>query len=500
MSTAVVVGSGPNGLAAALVLASEGVEVLVLEAAEQLGGGTRSSELTLPGLLHDECSAAHPLAVDTPFSRRFDLTAHGLRWCEPEVQYAHPLDGGRGAAAYRSVVDTAAALGGDSRRWQSVFGPLAADFDDITADFMRPMLHVPSHPVKLGRFGAYSAMPAAVLGRLWSSEPARALWAGVAAHAFRPFASPMSSAIGVALGTAAHRYGWPVAEGGSGAISRAMVSLLEQLGGRVQTGVRVESLRELGSPDIVMLDLAPAAAVRIAGDRMPKRVARALTRFRHGPGVFKVEFAVEGGVPWTYEPARRAGTVHVGGDLTEIARKEKLLHAGRMPDAPFVLVCQQYLADPSRSAGDTHPVYSYAHVPAGYAGDASVQIEAQIERFAPGFRDRIVGRHVRSVAAMEAHNANYIGGDVVTGSNDPLQLVFRPRMALDPYSTGIPGVYLCSAATPPGAGAHGMCGYNAAQSALRRIEPTRGQSRPPAVADGGSATVTASGSAPLARR
>ena len=223
-----------------------------------------------------------------------------------------------------------------------------------------------------------------------------------------------------------------------------------------------------------MLDVAPSAAVRIAGDRMPPRIARALTRYRHGPGVFKVDFAVEGGVPWTHEPSRREGTVHVGGTLREIAAGERLVHGGRMPDAPFVLVCQQYLADPSRSNGDVHPVYAYAHVPSGHAGDATAQIEGQIERFAPGFRDRILARHHRSVAEMEAHNANYVRGDVVTGSNDPLQLVFRPRVALDPYTTGIPGVYLCSAATPPGAGAHGMCGYNAAMSALRR---TRARAR-----------------------
>jgi phytoene dehydrogenase-like protein len=250
-----------------------------------------------------------------------------------------------------------------------------------------------------------------------------------------------------------------------------MVALLEDLGAKLETGVRVDSLDELGSPDIVMLDVAPAAAARIAGDRMPRRVAKALNRFRHGPGTFKVEFAVEGGVPWEHEPSRRAGTVHVGGGLREIAAGEKLLHSGQMPEAPFVLVCQQYLADPSRSDGDVHPLYSYAHVPAGYDGDATPLIEAQIERFAPGFRERILARHVRSTTDMAAYNVNYVGGDVVTGSNDALQLVFRPRAALDPYSVGIPGVYLCSAATPPGAGAHGMCGYNAANSALRRIEP-----------------------------
>ncbi|HWF54525.1 MAG TPA: NAD(P)/FAD-dependent oxidoreductase [Solirubrobacteraceae bacterium] len=469
MTRAVVVGSGPNGLAAALTLAAAGVDVTVLEAAGTLGGGTRSSELTLPGLLHDECSAAHPLAVDTPFSRSFDLAGHGLQWRWPEVQYAHPLDGGAGAAAYRSVTDTAAGLGRDGGRWQRVFGPLAERFDDITADFLRPMLHAPEHPIELARFGFFSGMPAGLLARLWRTPEGRALFAGVAAHAMRPFGTPMSSAIGVALGTAAHRYGWPVAEGGSAAISGAVISLLQEYGARLETGVRVESLDELGAPEIVMLDLAPAAAVRVAGRRMPPMIRRALSRYRHGPGVFKLEFAIEGGVPWSYEPARSAGTVHLGGDLAEIAAGEAAVHAGRMPERPFVLVCQQYLADPSRSVGNVHPLYTYAHVPSGYPGDVTAAIEAQIERFAPGFRDRILARHARSVAGMEDYNVNYVGGDVVTGANDPLQMIFRPRVALDPYSLGIRGVYLCSAATPPGAGAHGMCGYNAAQSALSAL-------------------------------
>ena len=450
MTNAVVVGSGPNGLAAALTLAAAGVQVQVLEAADTLGGGTRSSELTLPGVIHDECSAAHPLAVDNPFTRRFDLTAHGLRWCWPEVEYSHPLDGGRGAAAWRSVPDTARGLPDrDGRRWRSLFGPLTERFDDLAADFLAPILHVPAHPIKLARFGAYSSLPAGLLARRFSTPEGRALFAGVAAHAFRPFNAPMSAAVGVTLGTAAHRYGWPVAEGGSAAISRAIMSLLEKLGARFEVGVKVSSLAELEPAEIVMLDVAPGAAVRICGDRMPGRVSRALSRFRHGPGAFKVDFAVEDGVPWRHEESRRAGTVHVGGSLQEIAAAEKQTGAGRMPERPFVLVCQQYLADPTRSAGDIHPVYAYAHVPAGYTGDAGTAIERQLERFAPGFGERVLARHARSAGQMEAYNANYVGGDVVTGANDALQMVFRPRIALHPYATGIPGVFLCSAATPP---------------------------------------------------
>ncbi|MGY2085058.1 phytoene desaturase family protein [Blastococcus sp. SYSU DS0539] len=469
MTDAVVVGSGPNGLAAALTLAAAGVRVTVLEAADTIGGGTRSSALTLPGLIHDECSGFHPLAVDTPFSRAFDLAAHGLTWRWADIEYAHPLDGGRGAAVQRSVDDTAATLGPDGRRWRSLFGPLTERFGDITEDFLRPLLHVPAHPVKLARFGAYALLPATALARRWSTPEARALFAGVAAHAFRPFGSPASSAIGVALGTAAHRYGWPVAEGGSAAFGRTISALLDAHGAKVETGVTVGSLDELGDPDIVMLDVAPAAAARIVGDRMPGRITRALTRYRHGPGSFKVEFAVQGGVPWAHQESRRAGTVHVGGTFEEIATAETDVARGRMPDHPFVLVGQQSVADPTRSSDGVHPVYSYAHVPAGYTGDATAAIEAQIERFAPGFRDRVLARHVTSTAGLEAHNANYVGGDVVTGANDPLQLVFRPRIALDPYSLGVDGVYLCSAATPPGAGAHGLCGFNAATSALSRI-------------------------------
>jgi phytoene dehydrogenase-like protein len=467
VTEAVVVGSGPNGLAAALTLAAAGVQVTVLESAETPGGGVRSRELTLPGLVHDECSAFHPLAVDTPFARQFDLAAHGLSWRWADVEYAHPLDGAQGAAALRSVEETAAGLGPDGAGWLRVFGGLTARFDDITEDFLRPMLHVPRHPASLARFGVRSVLPAAVLARAWPAEAGRALFAGVAAHAFRPFTSPVSSAIGVALGTAAHRYGWPVAQGGSGSIGRAMLSLLGSLGAKVETGVTVRSLRELGSPDIVMLDTAPAAAVRIVGDRMPLGVARALRRFRHGPGSFKVDFAIEGGVPWRHGDSRRAGTVHVGGTLEEIALAEKEIHRGRMPERPFVLVGQQYLADPSRSRGGVNPLYAYAHVPAGWTGDATAVIEEQIARFAPGFRERILARHVWSVTDVERHNANYVGGDVVTGANDALQLVFRPRVALDPYSLGVPGLYLCSAATPPGAGAHGMAGWNAARAALR---------------------------------
>ena len=466
MPSAIIVGSGPNGLAAALTLAADGVDVTVLEASDSIGGGTRSGELTSPGLVHDQCSGFHPLAVDTGFSRQFDLQAHGLQWALPQVQYSHPLDGGRGAAAWRSVDRTATRLGADGESYRRLFGPLDARFPQISEDFLQPLLHVPDHPLPLLRFGTYAAMPAALLAQRWHTDEARALFAGVAAHAFRPLNSLMSSAIGVALGTAAHRFGWPVAVGGSANISTAMTKVLTGLGGRIETGTTVRDHRELGNPDIVMLDTSPSAAVAILGDALPARVGRAYRRFRHAPAAFQVAFAVEGGIPWAHEASRSAGTVHVGGTFAEIAAAERMVVRGIMPERPFVLVGQQSVADPSRAKDGLHPIDAYAHVPAGWTGDATQSIIDQIERFAPGFRGRVHHIHTRSTREIQDHNPNYVGGDIVTGANDPLQLVFRPRVALDPYSTGVPGVYLCSAATPPGAGAHGMAGWNAARSAL----------------------------------
>lgn len=467
MTRAVVVGSGPNGLAAALTLAQAGVEVEVLEAADQVGGGARSGHYTVEGVLHDECSGFHPLAVDTAFSRRFDLTADGLTWRWPEVQYAHPLDGGRGAAVWRDVDRTAAGLGESGATYRRVFGALTDRFDRIANEFLQPMLHVPRHPFALAGFGMASLLPATWLGRMLRSEEASALFAGVAAHAFRPLGSPVSAAIGVALGTAAHRYGWPVAQGGTGAITDVLVRRLESLGGTVTTGVRVTSREQLGAADIVMLDTTPGTAVDILGDALPSRVAAAYRRYRFGPGAFQIALAVEGGVPWQHEPTRHAGTVHLGGSMREIASAERQIWHGRMPERPYVLLGQQSQADPGRRAGDVHPIDAYAHVPQGFTGDATEAILRQIERFAPGVRDRIVGMSVRSTEQIVRDNENYVGGDIVTGANTPRQLIFRPRIGLDPYSTGVPGTYLCSAATPPGAGAHGMCGHLAARRALR---------------------------------
>lgn len=466
MSTALVVGSGPNGLAAAICLAAKGVQTTVLEAADEIGGGTRSTEAIVPGLLHDQCSAIHPMAVGSPFLNRFSLQRYGLSWRWPEIDCVHPLDGGNAGVLYRSVEQTAAGLGRDGSRWRLAFGYSSARFDALSDDIMGPLLRVPHHPLMLARFGVPTLLPGSTFARVFRTEEGRALFGGVAAHAFRPLHYPMTSAIGMGLIAAGHRHGWAVAEGGSRSIADAMVTLLNDLGGMVETGVRVQNTSQLPPADVTMFDLAPGAVAGILGDRLPRRISAAFTRFRRGPGAFKVDFAVEGGVPWTNPDARRAGTVHVVGSYDELAAAERDVHAGRMPERPFVLVGQQYLADPQRSVGNTHPVWSYAHVPNGYTGDATAAIIAQIERFAPGFSDRIVGRAVRTTTQMATFNANYAGGDIMTGSKDIRQLTFGPRITLSPYTIGIPGMYICSAATPPGPGAHGMCGANAAQLAL----------------------------------
>lgn len=473
MTTAVVVGSGPNGLAAAVRLAEAGVAVRVLEAEPTIGGGTRSTTTPAPGgegtLISDECSAFHPMGIASPYLASLDLQRHGLRWLWPEIQLAHPLDGGRAAALWRDPSRTADALGPDGKAWEATAGAVARGFDRLVQDILRPVQHVPRHPLLLARFGALAALPATVLAKAWRGDAARALFAGVAAHAFADLRRPFTSSVGLVLTAAGQTVGWPVAEGGSQAIADALAARLRELGGTIETGVRVRRAEDVGVSDLLLLCVAPTAAATILAGLLPAAVARSYARYRYGPAAFKVDYAVEGGVPWAAEEARRAGTVHVGGTIEEIAAAEAETVQGRMPARPFVLVGQQYLADPSRSAGNVHPVWAYAHVPNGYPGDATDAVTAQIERFAPGFRDCIRAVSTRSVAATEAHNANYVGGDISAGANSGLQLVFRPRVAADPYSTGVPGVFLCSAATPPGGGVHGMAGFLAAERALASL-------------------------------
>lgn len=469
MSSAIVVGAGPNGLAAAATLAKRGVEVTVLEAAVTVGGGTRTSELTLPGLLHDDCSAAHPFSPGSPALVGLGLERHGLEWAWPEVDLSHPFDDGSAATMLRSIEETATGLGSAGAAWKRLFASSAKRFDALSEDIMRPLAHLPRHPLALAGFGPPAAAPVSLLARALPTLQARALFGGTAAHSFSPFSRPFSSGVGMALTCACHRNGWPVARGGSQAIADALAAVVREHGGRIETGRPVRSLVELPAVDVVIFDLAPAAVADIAGDRLPPRIARAYRRYKHGPGAFKVDLAVEGGVPWTDEASGRAGTVHAIGSYEEIVFSEREINRGRMPERPFVLVGQQYLADPSRSNGDVHPLWAYAHVPHGYTGDATEALLDQIERFAPGLRERILARHVRSPAELESYNPNYVAGDIVTGANTPLQSVFRPRIAIDPYFTGAPGIFICSAATPPGAGAHGMNGYNAAQSVLRSL-------------------------------
>lgn len=463
MTDAIVVGAGPNGLAAAVVLARAGLSVVVLEAAAEIGGGTHTSEHAISGVLHDECSAVHPLGPASEF-----LNSLGVQWCYPEVDLAHPLDSGAAGVMLKSLDETIQLLDRDGAAWRRLFGPVVAGMDDLLGELARPILHVPKHPLRLAGFGLRALQPATLLARPFRTEEGRALFTGGAAHAFYPLTRPTSAAVGLMLLAAGHRWGWPVARGGSRAITDAMAAELRAHGGQIETNSRVTDLAELDARTVI-LDLTPRVVADLAGDRLPRHVARAYRRWRHGPAAYKVDFAVEGGVPWRNEYARRAGTLHLGGSAAEIVHAERETWQGRMPQRPFVLAAQQYLADPSRSAGDIHPFYTYAHVPHGFTGDATAAIIAQVERFAPGFRERILDTTVCTPAEFESANANYIGGDVITGANTMKQVALRPRLALDPYATGIPGVYLCSAATPPGAGAHGLCGINAAQSALRAL-------------------------------
>lgn len=470
MMTAAVIGSGPNGLAAAITMAAAGVSVTVCEAADRVGGGARSAELTLPGLIHDECSSHHPFGLAAEFSRTFDLAAHGLEWGFTEVEFSHPLDGGRGATALRSVVETSLGLGADADSYRRFFSPVASRMPTVADEFLQSLIHIPRHPVHLATLGMRAALPAAAVARLFRTEEAKALWAGVAAHTFGPFDLPLSAAIGTSLASAAHYFGWPVAIGGSGTITEAMASLLRSLGGRIETGRRIDDVRDLGTPDILMLDTGPEEANRIAGACLTRAARAGLGRWKSGPAAFKVALAIEGGIPWTHEPSRLAGTVHLGGTYAEVAAAEKAVARGRMPERPYALLAQQHLADPGRGQGSVVPIDAYAHVPQGFDGDATEAILAQIERFAPGTRDRILAVTPRGTSEIEALNANFVGGDILTGRKDPLQLVLGPSPGFDPYRLSPrgadDGIYLCSAAVPPGPGAHGMCGFLAAQRAI----------------------------------
>lgn len=468
MARVTVVGSGPNGLSGAVRMARAGHEVRVLEAADRIGGGTRTSELTLPGVLHDDCSAFHPTGVLSPAFSALRLEEYGLRWLWPEVQMAHPLDDGSAGVLWRDIDRTADGLGVDGKRWKQILGPIASRFDKLSDDVLGPVLGIPKHPLLLARFGARAALPATVLVRAFQTEQGKALFGGIAAHQLSRLDMPFSSAVGMMLGAAGHVGGWPVAEGGSRAITDALALALTEHGGTIETGHQVSSLRELGDADVVLLDTSPRSAAEIIGDAAPKRVRRAYRRFRYGPGAHKVDLAVRGEIPWTNPDCRKAGTVHLGGPMSEMVRTERQIGEGTLPDLPYVLVGQQHLADPSRSKDGINPIWTYAHVPNG-SRDATEQLMAQLERFAPGVSSQVVASYVRDANDYEAYNANYVGGDIAAGANNLRQLVLRPRATLKPYDTGAPGVFLCSSSTPPGGGVHGMSGWHAASSAMHYL-------------------------------
>ncbi|MDQ3930264.1 MAG: NAD(P)/FAD-dependent oxidoreductase [Chloroflexota bacterium] len=461
-------GAGPNGLAAAISMARAGKAVLLVEAGETVGGGTRSAELTLPGFTHDVCSAIHPLAVASPFFRTLPLEEHGLEWVHPPAPLTHPLDDGSAALLERSIEATGRSLGGDAGAYRRLIGPIVNDWYRLEGSTLGP-LRVPSHPIALARFGLKAIFPARLLARIaFKGEHARALFAGMAAHSMLSLDQPLSAAFGLVLGALGHVVGWPLARGGSQKVADALASYLRSLGGETVTGWRVSSLDELPPARAVLLDVTPRQLLAIAGSRFTSGYRRQLRHYRYGPGVFKLDLALDGPVPWKAPECARSGTVHVGGTLDEIAGAEAAVSRGRHPHRPFVLVAQQSLFDPSRAPDGKHTVWAYCHVPNGSTVDMTARIEAQIERFAPGFRDRILARHVMSPADVHRYNANYIGGDINGGVQDLRQLFTRPAVRPVPYTTPAPNVYICSSSTPPGGGVHGLCGWEAAKVALRR--------------------------------
>ena len=463
---AVVVGSGPNGLAAAVTLAAAGLSVRVIEGADTPGGGCRTEELTLPGFRHDVCSTAHPMVLTSPFFRQpaFEGLRASLR--QPDVPFAHPLDGGDAVAALPSVGDTADSLGVDGRAYRRLLGPLVADAGPVSEAILAPLRSLPRRPLALARFGLPGLLPAAALARRLETERARAMLAGVSAHSMAPLTAPLTSAFGLFLTLTAHAAGWPVVERGSAGITDAMLAELERLGGTLVTGQWVKSLDELPSATAVLVDTAPSGLAAMAGDALPSRYGRALRRFRYGPGVCKVDWALSGPVPWSAEVCRRAGTLHLGGTFAEVARSEAEVNAGRHPDRPYCIVVQAGVADPTRAPAGQQALWGYCHVPSGSTVDMHDVIEAQIERFAPGFGELVLARSVRTAAQQEQHNPNYVGGDIAGGASTLLQTVFRPTVQWNPYRTPLGGVYLCSGSTAPGAGVHGMCGVYAARTAL----------------------------------
>ncbi|MDX1468131.1 MAG: NAD(P)/FAD-dependent oxidoreductase [Acidimicrobiia bacterium] len=459
MVDAAVVGAGPNGLSAGLELARAGLEVLVVEASDEIGGGTRTSELTLPGFKHDVCSAIHPSGVASPFFNEIGLD---VEWVNPPIPFTHPLGGGQVAALHRSVEETAAGLGDDSATYESLMGPLVESIDELVEDVLSPMTLNPRHKKSFARVAAIGSLPASMLAKRFTTEEAKALIAGLAAHSIAPFSAPATAAVGVMLGAIGHSHGWPLAKGGSRAVTDELARRLAALGGKIETGRPVTRLDDLDS-ELTLLNVMPPAALSIAEHKLSSSVAKRLSKWTPGPGVFKLDWALDGPIPWSDEMSPLAATVHVGGTYEEVANAERQVFRGRHPERPFVLLAQQSLFDESRSPEGKHTAWGYCHVPNGSTVDMTEAVESQIERFAPGFRDLVLERHVTDSPGYEAYNPNFVGGDI-GGGGFGLKKILQMG-ARRPYALG-EGLYLCSAATPPGAGVHGMCGYYAARAAL----------------------------------